>query len=264
MLPMKKLEPVNGMQAAAKWLDEEMHKQLSVESDMARKRLITTFYARQKKSMECLNLVQSDDPVKKQQLELASQEKWLQILLHPAGNLVLPVIILVLALFKLNIPTAVMCVLMLVRTVLLLLVKPKDDKEEPPFAKPYVDDEDLAGFLRDQRNAITIDVDSIMSSFATVNVKEHKGTVNDLITAYLSLYEAHVDAPDNADLSYPLSVLKTCLHRSGLDVIPYSAENAALFDVMDVDYPSQMRTPAIRSREDGITVKKGLYLNEKK
>jgi len=264
MLPMKKLEPVNGMQAAAKWLDEEMHKQLSVESDMARKRLITTFYARQKKSMECLNLIQSDDPAKKQQLELASQEKWLQILLHPAGNLVLPVIILVLALFKLNIPTAVMCVLMLVRTVLLLLVKPKDDKEEPPFAKPYVDDEDLAGFLRDQRNAISIDVDSIMSSFATVNVKEHKGTVNDLITAYLSLYEAHVDAPDNADLSYPLSVLKTCLHRSGLDVIPYSAENAALFDIMDVDYPSQMRTPAIRSREDGITVKKGLYLNEKK
>lgn len=261
---MKKFDPTLASQLSANWLEDEMQKQLSVETDMARKRLITTFYARQKKSIECLNLIKADDPKKQQQLELANQEKWLQILLHPAGNLVLPVIILVLALFKLNIPTAVVCVLMLVRSVLLLLVKPKEQKEEPQVHTPYVDDEELAGFLRDQRNAISIDVDSIMSQFATVNVKEHKGTINDIITAYISLYEAKVDAPDNADLSYPLSVLKTCLHRSGLDVISYSPENAALFDVMDVDYPSQERTPAIRNREDGIIVKKGLYLNEKK
>lgn len=261
---MKKLEPTLGSQAAAKWLDEEMEKQLSVETEMARKRLITTFFARQKKSMECLNLIKSDDPEQKQKLELATQEKWLQILLHPAGNLVLPVIVLVLALFKLNIPTAVMCVLMLVRAVLLLLVKPKEQKDEDIFTKPYVDDEELAGFLRDLRNNIAIDVDSIMSQFATVNVKEQKGTIDDLVKAYLALYEARVDAPDNDDLSYPLSVMKACLYRSGLDVVNYSAENAALFDVMDVDYPSQERTPAIRSREDGIIVKKGLYLNEKK
>lgn len=259
---MKKLDPSAASKLSADWLDQEMQNLLNVETDMARKRLITTFFARQKKTIECLNLIKADE--KKQQLALADQEKWLQILLHPAANLVLPVIILVLALFKLNIPTAVACVLMLVRSVLLLLVKPKDKPEEPQVSTPYVDDEALSGFLRDQRNAIAIDVDSIMSQFATANVKEQKGITNDLIAVYLSLYEAKVDAPDNDDLSYPLSVLKTCLHRSGLDVIHYSQENAALFDVMDVDYPSQERTPAIRSREDGIIVKKGLYLNEKK
>ena len=261
---MKKLDPSAASQLSADWLDQEMQNLLNVETDMARKRLITTFFARQKKTIECLNLIKADDPKKKQQLALADQEKWLQILLHPAANLVLPVIILVLALFKLNIPTAVACALMLVRSVLLLLVKPKDKPEEPQVSTPYVDDEALSGFLRDQRNAIAIDVDSIMSQFTTANAKEQKGITNDLISVYLSLYEAKVDAPDNDDLSYPLSVLKTCLHRSGLDVIHYSPENAALFDVMDVDYPSQERTPAIRSREDGIIVKKGLYLNEKK
>ena len=261
---MKKLDPTVASQASAKWLEEEMEKQLSVETDMARKRLITTLFARQKKSIQCLNLIKADDPAKKQQLALADQEKWLQILLHPAANLLLPVIVLVLAIFRLNIPTAVVCVLMLVRAVLLLLVKPKDKPEEPQVNTPYVDDEELSGFLRDQRNAISIDVDSIMSQFATANVKEHKGIVNDLIAAYLSLYEAKVDAPDNDDLAYPLSVMKTCLYRCGLDVISYSPETAALFDVMDVDYPSHERTPAIRNREDGIIVKKGLYLNEKK
>lgn len=261
---MKKLEPTIGSQAAGKWLDEEMEKQLSVETDIARKRLITMFYARQQKAIQCLELIRTDDPQKKQQLELASQEKWLQILLHPAGNLVLPALILVLALFRLNILTAVACVLMLIRTVILLLVKPRKETEDPPFPKPYVDDEELAGFLREQRNAIAIDVDSVMSSFTTVNVKEHKGTVNDLITAFLALYEAQVDAPDNEDLAYPLSVLRACMHRSGLEVVSYSPETAGLFDVMEVDYVSQQRTPAIRNREDGIIVKKGLYLNEKK
>lgn len=261
---MKKLDPTAASQFTSEWLEQEMKNQLAVETDIARKRLITTFFTRQKKAFECLNLIQADEPQKKQQLALNDQEKWLQILLHPAANLVLPVIILVLALFRLFIPTVVFCVLLLVRAVLLLLVKPEGRSAQPRKATPYVDDDALSGFLRDQRNAITIDVDSIMSQFATVNVKEQKTITGDLVSVYLSLFETKVDAPDNEDLSYPLSVLKTCLHRSGLEVVRYSPENAALFDVMDVDYPSQERTPAIRSLENGVIVKKGLYLNEKK
>lgn len=261
---MKKLDPTAASAFSSEWLEQEMKNQLGSETDIARKRLITTFFTRQKKTLECLNLVQADEPQKKQQLALNDQEKWLQILLHPAANLVLPAIILVLALLKLNIPTMVLCVLLLVRAVLLLLVKPDKKPAQPQKTTPYVDDDALSGFLREQRNAIAIDVDSIMSQFATVNVKEQKTITGDLVSVYLSLFEARVDAPDNDDLSYPLSVLKTCLHRSGLEVVRYSPENAALFDVMDVDYPSQERTPAIRSREDGVIVKKGLYLIEKK
>lgn len=263
---MKKLDPNQGSQLAAEWLEDEMNKQLNVETDTSRKRLISTFYARQIKSMEALELIQADEPPKKQRLELAEQGRWLNILLHPAGHLLFPVIILVLAMFRLNIPTAIAAVLMLVRAVLLLLVRPdrKKEPETPPVSTPYVDDEDLTGFLRDLRNAISIDVDSLMSQFATTGIKEQKGVASDLVTVYTSLYEASVDAPDNDDLSYPLSVLKTCLYRVGMEVVHYSPENALLFDMMDVDYPSQERTPAIRSREDGILIRKGLYLNEKK
>ncbi len=262
---MKKLDPAEGSRLAVEWLEEEMQKQLSLETDMGRKRLFTAFYGRQKKCMEALRLVRAEKPEEKPALTLAEQEKWLEILLHPAGNLVLPVIIMVLALFRLNIPTAIVCVLMLVRSVLLLLVKQdkkKDRTEQKPMT-PYVDDDDLTQFLRSLRADVAIDVNSVMSQFATVNVKEQKNTVGDMITVFAALYEAKVDDPQNDDLSYPLSVLKSSLHRVGLEVVSYSPENAALFDVEEVNYPSQERTPAIRNREDGIIVKKGYYLKEK-
>lgn len=259
---MKKLTPEAAGTQAASWMDIELNKQLALETNPTRKQLTKILYLRQKKAVACLGLVKNEELAKKTKPNVREQEPWLQILLHPLGNLLLPVLVLVLAIFKLNILTAIASVLMLVRAVMMLLFKPQNAPEEPQQAVPFVEDTDLDAFLRELRRTIGIDVDSIMNQFTAANVKELKGTMDDVITAYTALYEAGVDAPDNDSLSYPLTMLAASLRRAGLDVVHYAPENAAMFEVMDVEYSSMERTPAIVHHDNGVIVKKGLYLND--
>ena len=61
-------------------------------------------------------------------------------------------------------------------------------------------------------------------------------------------------------LAYPLSILKMSLLERGMEPVAYTGETSALFDVMPGDGQGEMRWPAIRSSENGVILKRGLYL----
>ena len=82
----------------------------------------------------------------------------------------------------------------------------------------------------------------------------------DAVELYCALYEAALDVPDKETLAYPLSILKMSLMERGMEPVGYTPATAALFDVMPADTEGEMRWPAIRSRENGVILKRGLYL----
>lgn len=279
---MEQMKLKEGRRMADEWLAGQQE-QLKGETDENRRRLLTTLYSRQQDSMDYLALIRLDmgkpraaaapAPTRPGRLET--------ILTHPLCGMALSAVLLAcvmgLALSQGEwdeqetkwqiqaaqwlIPAALACAMMLARGLVMLL-KPRREVRPvvPEVHEPYLNRVELERFLRLQSDRIAADAESIAAQYAITDVKVARGMENDFGNIYCALYEARVDAPENEDIAYPLSIAQRNLLKLGYEPVEYNAETASMFDVLPTDGPDEMRCPALRSRENGVVLKKGLYL----
>lgn len=280
---MEQLKLKDGRRLAEAWLTEQQQTQLSAETDENRRRLLTTLYSRQQESMDYLTLIRLDLGKPQNHTEAAPARPGLmeRVLTHPAWDAALPAALLALVMglsltqgewndqaatwqvqaAKWLIPAALLCAGMMARGLLMLL-KPRKTScpVVPEVHEPYLNRAELERFLRLQGDRIAVDAESIAAQYAITDVKVARGMENDFGNIFCALYEAQVDAPDNEDIAYPLSIAQRNLLKLGYEPVAYSAETASMFDILPTDGPDEMRCPALRSRENGVVLKKGLYL----
>ena len=83
---------------------------------------------------------------------------------------------------------------------------------------------------------------------------------DELVKLYASLFEAKVDRPDVAEISYSLTMAELLLRQHGLTPVPYSEEKKTLFNIGNEDYHDELRCPAIVRTKTGTLVRKGEYI----
>ena len=247
---------------AEQWLEDHRREDLEAAPDENTRRLLSTLYTRQRDSMDYLSLIRLDlGSPKKAAPAPAKPERWETILLHPLCEMLLAVLVLVFAALNLQLPAVLTSALMLSRT---LLARTRTQKKERVIVaevhEPYINREELERFLLRQSDRISMDVQSVSTQYAVAEIKAARGMENDFGNIFCALCEAQVDEPDNTDLAYPLSVARTNLFRLGYEPVDYSPETAAMFDVLPTEGEEQVRCPALRSRETGVVLKKGLVL----
>lgn len=248
---------------AESWLDDRLQDSLAGESDEDRRRLLQTLYSRQKQSMEYLSLIHIDEG--KTALADADEQPGaaLALVMHPAADLAGSLLLLVFILLNLDIATVFMGILLFMRAVIRLTHPAYAKQPEtavPEAREPYLLESEVKHFLQQQTDRIAIDAASIADRHVVTLSKERQGVADDAVEMYCALYEAQVDFPDQESLAYPLSMAKMSLLERGFEPVLYTEATASLFDVMPADCPSQLRYPAIRSRENGAIIKRGLYL----
>lgn len=258
---MDKLNLDKSRRVAENWLDDHRLDALSTAPE-EEKRLLETLYARQRGSLEYLKLIRLEEgkPTKERDDE---PEKWLLWLAHPVIDVLLPVAVLTLVLLDLKIAAVAVAILAALRGLLLAVhpaLRRRTTPTLPEVHEPYLPEDELLRFLQHQTDRIAIDAASIAERQAVTLVRERQDVGEDAVELYCALYEAALDMPDREALAYPLSILKMSLLERGLEPVAYSDDAAALFDVMPADCEEGMRWPAIRSRENGVILKRGLYL----
>lgn len=257
---MEQLNLNKSRQLAENWLDDHRRDALAAAPEEER-RLLETLYARQRGSLEYLNLIQLDrgEPAKEED----EPEKWQVLLAHPVVDVLLPVLVLAFVLLDLDLAAVISAILAVLRG-LLIAASPSLRRGYTPVMhevhEPYLPEDLLTRFLQQQTDRIAIDAASIAERQAVTLIRERQDVGEDAVELYCALYEAALDVPDPEILAYPLSVLKMSLLERGLEPVSYNDDAAALFDVMPADADSGMRWPAIRSRENGAILKRGLYL----
>ena len=241
---MERLNLQKSRQMAQNWLDDHMRDALSAAPEEER-RLLETLYARQRGSMEYLNLIQ---------LEEGSTS---------TDDAQLSVLLLTFVLLKKELPSVATGIVLALRGLLRAThpgLRQRQHITIPEVHEPYLLESDLARFLQKQTDRIAIDAASIAERQAVTLVRERQDVGEDAVELYCALYEAALDVPDKETLAYPLSILKMSLMERGMEPVGYTPATAALFDVMPADTEGEMRWPAIRSRENGAVMKRGLYL----
>ncbi len=262
---MNQLNLQKSRRMAENWLDDRLREALAAQPDEERRRLTETLYARQKASMEYLSLVQLDmgKPAAEDPEEDWEPDRVIPILGSPWAGLLLAVLVLAFVLLKWQL-AAVIAAIVLVLQCFLRATHPALRRRStlvvPEVHEPYLLENDLARFLQRQTDRIAIDADSIAERSAVTLVRERLDVGEDAAELYCALREAALDVPDPEVLSYPLSILKMSLIERSLEPVDYTPATAAYFDVMSANCPDQMRCPAIRSRENGAVIKRGLYL----
>lgn len=247
------------------WLDDQLQEQLSAETDEDCRRLLQTLYSRQKQSMEYLSLIHLDEGKSALDDVPDAPGMALEILMLPIVDALVPLLILCGILLKWDVVTLIAGVAAFVRAVI-RLTHPAYTKKQPALPEvrePYLLENEVRRFLQHQTDRIAIDAASIADRHTVTLSKERQGVADDVVEMYCALYEAQVDFPDQEALAYPLSMAKMSLLERGYEPVMYSPANASLFDVMPADCPDQLRYPAIRSREDGAVIKRGLYLRSR-
>ncbi len=261
--PVDHLTLQKSRQMAEAWLDDQQHRALAAAPDEETRRLLKTLYARQKGSLEYLGMIRLDAGVPRQSREEDEPETWLQILAHPLADLLLMVAVLTFALLGWKLATVAAAILATLH-VLLRITHPalrrKPRAVLPEVHEPYIPEADMDRFLRQQAERIRIDAASIAERQGLTLVRERQNVGEDAVELYCALHEASLDIPDPQLLAYPLSMLRMTLQERGLEPVPYAPETAALFDVMPADCPEGMRWPAIRMKDSGVILKRGLYL----
>lgn len=261
-MQMEHMKLNEGRREAEKWLEAQRQELTAVETDENRRRLLTTLYSRQRDSMDYLSLIRLDmGEAKKPAAVPDKPEKWEAILTHPLCEMLLAVLTLVFVAMELQLPAVLSAALTLVR-VLLVRARPKK-KERVIVAEvhePYIARAELERFLRLQQDRIETDVEAIRAQYAVTDIKTARGMENDFGNIYCALYEAQVDDPSNPDIAYPLSIARMNLYKLGYEPVEYAPETAAMFDVMPTGGEDQLRCPALRSRDSGVVLKKGLML----
>lgn len=244
------------------YLTEQLHRALENTRDEEQKKLLKTLYARQMGALEYLSIVQldmgkpagEDDPEPGKALRMAT---------HPLTELLLMVALVTFVLLDMQAP-AVAAGIAATLLALVRLTHPalrgRRRPVLPEVHEPFVTQADMDRFLRQQTDRIAVDAASIAERQAVTLVRERQDVGADAVELYCALCETALDIPEPQLLSYPLSVLKMTLLERGLEPVAYSEETAALFDIMPADCPEGMRWPAIRSRENGVVHKRGLYL----
>lgn len=257
---MEQLNLNKSRQLAENWLDDHRRDALAAAPEEER-RLLETLYTRQRGSLEYLKLIQLDmgAPIREEE----EPEKWLTLMAHPVLDVLLPVIVLAFVLLGWDLASVISAILSVLRG-LLIASNPALRRGYRPTVhevhEPYLEEAQLTRFLQQQTDRIAIDAASIAERQAVTLVRERQDVGEDALELYCALYEAALDVPDPEPLAYPLSILKMSLLERGLEPVPYSEATAALFDVMPADCEGEMRWPAIRSRENGVILKRGLYL----
>lgn len=256
---MEQLNLSKSRQLAENWLDDHRREALAAAPEEER-RLLETLYARQRSSLEYLQLIQLDQGAPAR--EEAEPEKWLIFLSHPIIDVLLPVLVLAFVLLDLELAAVISGILSVLRG-LLIASNPALRRGYTPVLhevhEPYLPVDQLTRFLQQQTDRIAVDAASITERQAVTLIRERQDVGEDAVELYCALYEAALDVSDPEPLSYPLSILKASLWERGLEPVPYTADTAALFDVMPGDSRSEMRWPAIRSRDSGAVLKRGLY-----
>lgn len=258
---MEQLNLNKSRQLAENWLDDHRRDALAAAPEEER-RLLETLYARQRGSLEYLNLIQLDmgTPAKATDTE---PEKWLLFLAHPFIDVLLPVFVLAFVLLGWDLAAVIAAILSVLRGLSIAAhpaLRRRHIPAVPEVHEPYVPEDQLTRFLQQQTDRIAIDAASIAERQAVTLIRERQDVGEDALELYCALYEAALDVPDPEVLAYPLSVLKMSLLERGLTPVPFTEETVALFDVMPADCEGEMRWPAIRNRESGAILKRGLYL----
>ena len=261
---MKHMDLHESTQKTIQWLNAEMQQRISMEKNLDRRHLLDALTIRQQNSLGFLKLIHTRRAdMEEAQKNAREPEAWLKVLLHPAGGLVMPVLIVTAALLGWKVATIILSILALVRAVLVLVFPAKPAKETVcEVYEPYVNEEELDDFLRNQRDGILADAGSILQQFAVAASKSETQAESDLISLLCALSEAAADHPDCDDLGYPLSILETRFYRMGLELVHYSPEDEDLFEIITANYREHERWPAIRSRENGLLIHKGQYLKK--
>lgn len=258
---MDKLNLDKSRRVAENWLDDHRLEAVSAAPE-GEKRLLETLYARQRGSLEYLQLIRLDAG-KPAQTADEEPEKWLLLLAHPVFDVLLPVLVLTFVLLDWEL-AAVICGILTVLRGLLTAVHPALRRRSAPALpevhEPYLQEDELRRFLQQQTDRIAIDAASIAERQAVTLVRERQDVGEDAVELYCALYEAALELSDPETLAYPLSILKMSLLERGLEPVAYADATAALFDIMPADCEEGMRWPAIRSRDSGAILKRGLYL----
>ena len=250
-----------GRHLAQEWLEQRWQEQLAAAETENDRRLVNTLYQRQRDSLEYLTLFRVDTGVATQRPQAAKPAMWERVLAHPLCEMALAVLALIFAVTEMQIPAVLTAVGLLLR-VLAVRAMPREKRQVvPEVHEPYLERDGLERFLRLQQERIAADAASISTQYAVEDMKIARGMENDFGNIYCALYEAQVDDPGNEDLSYPLSIARMNLFKLGYEPVAYAPETAALFDVLPAEGGDQLRCPAIRSRENGVVLKKGLYLS---
>ena len=258
---MAKLTLSDARQKAEVWFAGKIRDTAANESNDNRRRLIQTLYARQKNTMALLSLVHQDEAKSPAGATPNAPEKWMEILMHPLGDLVGPVLIMAFMLLKWALPLVIAAILMVVRVFLRQVYVKKEPALLPPVDhKPYLDPEELDRFLRMQTDAALTDAAGIADQYTVTLTRERQDVEVDAVELYCALCEARADAPELDALLYPLSILKANLAEHGFEPLPWRPENEVHYDIMPTDDADQLRYPAIRSVTDGAIVRRGLYL----
>lgn len=245
---------------AEEWLEEQKQAQIAGEEDENRRRLLTTLYSRQRDSMDYLGLIRLDMGQARKPAEAAKPDRWETILTHPLCEMVLAVATLALIAMDLQIPAVLTAVLTLVRALLMRTRPGKARAIVAEVHEPYITRAELERFLKLQADRIGTDAEAIGNQYAVTDVRTSRGMENDFGNIYCALYEAQVDDPSNPDIAYPLSIARMNLYKLGYEPVEYAPETAAMFDVLPTEGADQLRCPALRSRETGVVLKKGLML----
>lgn len=259
---MERMKLNEGRRMAEEWLEVRRQEQLAAEPDENRRRLLSTLYSRQQDSMDYLSLIRLEMGETKKSPETSGKpERWEVLLTHPLCELLLAVLVLVFVAMEQQLPAVLAAALTLVRA---LLARSRPQKKERVIVaevhEPYISRPELERFLRLQGDRIDTDAESVSTQYAVTETKTARGMENDFGNIFCSLYEAQVDEPDNPDIAYPLSIARMNLLKLGYEPVEYSDETAAMFDVMPTEGLDQVRCPALRSRETGVVLKKGLVL----
>lgn len=264
---MEKLTLHKGRRTAESWLEDHMRAALAAQPEEERRRLLETLYVRQKGSLEYLSLIQLEMDKPAKEVDDAQPGRPIALLMHPALELLMPVVVLAFVLMDWELAAVITAILMALRG-LLRLTHPSFRRKEAPVIpevhEPYLVENELIRFLQKQEDRIQIDAASIADRQAVTLVRERQDVGEDAVELYCSLYEAALDTRDQEALAYPLSIVKMSLIERGLEPVSYSPGSAAMFDMMPTDGPDEMRWPAIRERESGAIVKRGLYLRRQR
>ena len=258
---MDKLNLEKSRRIAENWLDDHRLDAVAAVPE-EEKRLLETLYARQRGSLEYLKLIRLDMGQSAAGRD-EEPEKWLRLLAHPVFDVLLPVLVVTFVLLGwqvASIVTAILCVLRGLLTAVHPALRRRTTPVLPEVHEPYLQEDELTRFLQLQTDRIAIDAASIAERQAVTLVRERQDVGEDAVELYCALYEAALEVPDPESLAYPLSILKMSLLERGLEPVAYSGDTAALFDIMPADCEEGMRWPAIRSRENGVILKRGLYL----
>lgn len=248
---------------AEQWLEACRQAQISAAEDEHRRRLLNTLYSRQRDSMDYLGLIRLDlgpqrSPGKD---EGVRPSRWMRLLRHPLVDVALTLATLVLVALEQQLPALLTAVALLVRALLLLALPKKQERVlVAEVHEPYLRRDELERFLRLQEERIRADAENIAGQYAASDVRTARGMEKDFGNIYCALYEAQVDDPSNGDLAYPLSIARMNLFKLGYEPVEYSDQTAAMFDVLPTEGEDQLRCPALRSRENGVVLKKGLCL----